>query len=430
MSRIGMLTLHLRRGYGVDLVVDSSARQLVRYGHEVTVYTTEAEPQYEHATYRIVRLATDAPFSRAFLDDCQRLLSTASIDAWIIHSPPFDRAPLHAPVPLLYWEHGTPPGSFFPAATGDLLDWTTWYRRHRVYDRPGVAVAAISKSILAGLPPRLGARVVYNGVDHYPLCPPEEARATRRRLAIPDDAFMVLMVGRFQLENDPQPYKGGDLALGMVERWHQREARIQPVVAGLISPGTADRFIRAGVLVVDRAPPELLPRLYAAADLYLSLSRWEGFNLPLGEAQYQGTCCAAFRCGPHPELVQHGAGGWLAETPEELAGFVEAAAAAPERSAAMGREAAQRMREFSWHRHGKALHGMLDALLAQSRTGRDISRRGSLPVMARMQYRTEMFAWYLLKRGPRGLLRLIAGRRRSAAVHQNAERRPDHDSQF
>ena len=45
---------------------------------------------------------------------------------------------------------------------------------------------------------------------------------------------------------------------------------------------------------------------YAAADIFLNTSKWEGFNLPLLEAQFQGVPVLAYNHGPHPEVCSQG----------------------------------------------------------------------------------------------------------------------------
>jgi len=49
-----------------------------------------------------------------------------------------------------------------------------------------------------------------------------------------------------------------------------------------------------------------LPYYYAACDLYVTASLWEGFNLPAAEAQACGKKVIAFNIGSHPEIVKNG----------------------------------------------------------------------------------------------------------------------------
>lgn len=49
-----------------------------------------------------------------------------------------------------------------------------------------------------------------------------------------------------------------------------------------------------------------LPYYYAACDVYVTASLWEGFNLPAAEAQACGKKVVAFNLGSHPEIVKNG----------------------------------------------------------------------------------------------------------------------------
>ena len=49
-----------------------------------------------------------------------------------------------------------------------------------------------------------------------------------------------------------------------------------------------------------------LPYYYAACDLYVTASLWEGFNLPAAEAQECGKKVVAFDVCSHPEIVKNG----------------------------------------------------------------------------------------------------------------------------
>ena len=49
-----------------------------------------------------------------------------------------------------------------------------------------------------------------------------------------------------------------------------------------------------------------LPYYYAACDLYVTASLWEGFNLTIAEAQACGKKVVAFDVCSHPEVVKNG----------------------------------------------------------------------------------------------------------------------------
>ncbi len=61
-----------------------------------------------------------------------------------------------------------------------------------------------------------------------------------------------------------------------------------------------------GVIFTGFVPDEDLPYYYAACDVYVTASLWEGFDLPATEAQACGKKVVAFDIGSHSEIVKNG----------------------------------------------------------------------------------------------------------------------------
>jgi len=61
-----------------------------------------------------------------------------------------------------------------------------------------------------------------------------------------------------------------------------------------------------GVIFYGVASDEELPYIFAASDLYVTASHWEGFDLPAAEAQIMGKPVVAYNIGSHPEVVEYG----------------------------------------------------------------------------------------------------------------------------
>ncbi len=60
------------------------------------------------------------------------------------------------------------------------------------------------------------------------------------------------------------------------------------------------------VIFTGFVPDEELPQYYAAADLYVTASLWEGFDIPAVEAQACGKKVVAFDIGSHKEVIKKG----------------------------------------------------------------------------------------------------------------------------
>src|SRR3954462_1789478 len=162
--------------------------------------------------------------------------------------------------------------------------------KHRVLGRRA-RVAAVSEAILrevveSGFP---SARASYipNGIDLARATTLHAGRtAVRRELGISDDAQMVLAFGWDPLR------KGVDLALDAFASLAAGGDR--RLVLTIVGPEGLEALFQgrfAGALPVwlrVLEPREHVADLYAAADIFLSASRAEGFPYALGEALAKG----------------------------------------------------------------------------------------------------------------------------------------------
>lgn len=186
-------------------------------------------------------------------------------------------------------------------------------------------VIIVNSSYLAGEFRRAGQRtpikVIHNGVDvsaitRLPVA--ESAASVRQELGLPADARIVLAVGTVA------PRKGYDNLV-------RAAAQVLPQV-----PGAA--FLIAGAEVLDHAPElralldslalgpafrllgprQDVPRLLAAADVFVHSARQETFGRVLIEAMGAGKSVVSTRCGGPEEIVLEGETGYLVPVDEPL----------------------------------------------------------------------------------------------------------------
>lgn len=323
--KVCILTERMKLGYGVDLAVDQQATRLAKLGFEVVVAVIHADLVQPPLAYELVVInrimRVDEFESEASM---KKILSRCKIDAdvWIIETPPFYAWGQYLDGPVIFIEHGAPPGYFFNRDLGRHIDAVAEMRLNEIYGNllPCDKIITISHSINEWLPAtaRSSSIVNYPGVDHLGRVPSDEARKLRYSLGVKDDECLILWVGRMQLENDEQPYKGFQELLGLVPLVQRQVARSKFLLVGRVSDGDKWKLQQQGVLVLPNQDWDGLARAYAAADLLANLSRWEGFNMPLMEAQFQGTPVVAYDLGPHPEVVRHNETGMLVKTPADF----------------------------------------------------------------------------------------------------------------
>jgi glycosyltransferase involved in cell wall biosynthesis len=93
-----------------------------------------------------------------------------------------------------------------------------------------------------------------------------------------------------------------------------------------------------------------MPALLGAADLFVTASKWEGFNLNLVEAQRAGAPAVAYRRGAHPEVVRDGETGLLVRSNRGFADAIRELVRDHGRRRQMGANAREWSATFTWQR--------------------------------------------------------------------------------
>ncbi|AVA25733.1 glycosyltransferase family 4 protein [Rhizobium sp. NXC24] len=410
--KIGFLTERLLLGYGVDLVVHEYASFLVKDGHSVTVFCQKLDSSVLRS-YKVIDLSQQeavtmtSSMSRniinfaAYFNDCD-------IDVWIVNTPPFyDAIPLlHSPVVAV--EYGTPPAHFFAPEIGRNLRASVAYRFKHVFPklRSEDKILCISRSIQRWLPDKSRAlsEVVYLGCDHYPKATTEEARQFREDLKFESDTVVVLWVGRVQVRTDEQPYKRFSEFLEIAERARLMQPKLRFVVVGRGGDEEATLLRERHIEPCLNLAANRMGAAFAGSDIFVSTSHWEGLNLPLLEAQYQGTPAIAYRHGPHTEVVRDNETGILVDDAEGLLKAILSLANDENERRRLASRAHAFAAGFSWERSAVELRAALMRALdraeqrgATKRPAIDLSGSGLGVFVLRDTYNRHGFV-FLLKR--------------------------------
>ena len=290
-----LLSFHHGVGSGVAVVLQQQAAHLRGRGWEVIIGGPVRPVEIDYPRCQRIDLWTAEAASIFAVDE--------AVDAVIAHTDPFFSMArfLGETPPLYFTDHGEPPPHLFADwREREALDW-----EKRSCAPMARRVFAISDTIKAGQF-RSDAVVIRNGNSHLASWSPawEERRgAVRARLGL-SNRFVVLNVCRF----------------GATDRLYKGVNRYAAVAADLpyLSPEFADQvhFILAGrggeadvaemrALGIDVhanvSDAELID-LYAAADLYMNFSQWEGYNLGIGQALAMGLDVIASDIAAHREF--------------------------------------------------------------------------------------------------------------------------------
>jgi len=197
-----------------------------------------------------------------------------------------------------------------------------------------------------------------------------DAAGTRARLGLATGERLLVSVGRLE-EN-----KGFHVlasALARVPPAGQGIARWRWALVGdgPYRPAVEDAIARAGigasVHLAGRVRDDELASFYAAADLFVHPTLYEGSSLVTLEAMAHRKAVVATRAGGLPDKVVPGETGWLVDpgSPDALAAALSAALAIDAPLTAYGRAGRALVeRAFDWPVVAASLHALYERLLA------------------------------------------------------------------
>ncbi|MCK4647961.1 glycosyltransferase family 4 protein [bacterium] len=366
-NRIGFITERMILGFGVDLVIHNVAKGLIKKGYQVTVYTSISDGTYNNEEYKL-RLIPTPTYSTAPLFELSALrwlkcLKKEKIDLFFIESFPFFPFLVFLNPPRIAVFHGTCSTLGFPLKKKLnfwYMDGSQKYLYYRFADRV-VAVSHYLKSILPqNIQKKTG--VIHNGADHYTAnLKSATIQNFRRSLGILKENILLLYVGRINPKE--QPYKGTAKLVEMYKKLRKKDQRIKLLLAGYGDAQDKAWLKREGVLAYLKVPVGKMGLLYSACDIYVTVSQWEGFDLPLLEAQYFGKPAVAYKIGAHPEVVANEKSGFLINSPDDFINSILTLARNKKLRNRMGRNALKQAARFSWTKTIEKYQHLLEEML-------------------------------------------------------------------
>ncbi len=201
--------------------------------------------------------------------------------------------------------------------------------------------------------PRGRVEIVAPGVEHA-FFAPGERHGARHALDLPEDAPVLLFVGRIQ------PLKAPDVAVEALARLGRSDALLL-IVGGASGQEGDDEVrhlhqliddlgVRDQVRFVPPQPHHILSTYYRAADVVVVPSRSESFGLVALEASACGIPVVASGVGGLLTLVDHGETGYLVpdRDPALFAHYLREIIDHPVHAAALGRRGAERAKRYTW----------------------------------------------------------------------------------
>lgn len=359
MAKIGFLTERMLLGFGVDLVIDRIAEGLAAKGHAVTVYASLTDGTYNNRSYAVRQIPTAAISVFPLYDRNARrwleMLNKEEIEVWVISTFPFFSLIPMLDSPAVAIDYGICSTEGFSREAKLNFAYMKWSQQKRYFPK-AARIITISRYIKSLLPQILQEKtqVIYIGADHYLRDwlmrgePATLVKEFRRENGVGENDVLLTYIGRLKPEG--QPYKGTNDLMGIFSEMSATNPSVKTMMVGYGDENDAQRIRGLGIRPFVKAPVELMPVIYAATDVYVTASRWEGFDLPLVEAAFFGKPGVALRIGAHPEVVDEGNSAFLADSIEGLKKAAELLASNDGLRRKMGDAGRAYSKRFLWER--------------------------------------------------------------------------------
>ncbi|MGQ4557297.1 glycosyltransferase [Halobellus sp. GM3] len=337
-EEIGILSPEFSEFDGIGRVAEYQARVLADNGYSVQVVTLNNEMEgLEDVSVREIDCPDQFHLNRIFrvaAPITPRIISIArelsKIDLLIAHQYPFTLVAgvarrMNSDVEYILYNHGEPTQSaiknHLSQNTVELVYNSLMIELGKIGGRSADRAISISEFARERLLTQinLDSVVIYNEIDER-FHTDNDPEIIYQKHSLKPETEILLFVGRID------PSKGLTLLIEAFDRLAEEQTDCKLLIVG--KPSYEDYFEKLqsmandSVIFTGFVPDEELPNYYAACDVYTTASLWEGYNLPMAEAQACGCPVVAFDIGPHSELLENG----KLVKPEDTQAFASAVA--------------------------------------------------------------------------------------------------------
>jgi len=310
--KIAILTPTFSYYSGIDRVVQQQAEEYASKGNKVTVIALEANIKPKNYKVEVLGLPKHPLMQRLyrlfFFMDLRKMnhyKNLKSYDVVISHFYPMNllasKARKKFNIRYVYFNHGVnlDGANLLQSVYMKLFSFFTNLTLNNVDE--AFSVSNYLKEDLKKVS-GLDSKVIYNKIGKR-FNKNVKGDKIIRRFNLKDKK-VLLYVGRMA------PHKGIHLLL---ESFRLIKNKIPNAVLLIAGKPTFDSYFKKLKSMADKdviftgcINDKDLPNYYAACDVYVTASLWEGFDLPAAEAQSCGKKVVAFNIGSHPEIVKNG----------------------------------------------------------------------------------------------------------------------------
>jgi len=352
--RILIFTCVLKQGYGVGLVIKKQVEGLVRKGiNDIFIATPDAEGIRNSGLpkNRSIIIGSDYESSKRAIHDVRP-------DIIIVHTPP-------------YWEHVARFKDFrtIKIAYDNGEPFPPFFIGNEVLERERInreKYSSIKKyhmhvsisEFIKRCSDIHNSTVIYYGGDHIEDSSMDTTFDLKSYMGVDNEDFVISSLSRIGVGESF--YKGFGLLIHVKDTVQKMMGtrRVHFVIMGRSIPknNPVEKSLKDnGFYVLENVTERMKMNVLKQSDVFFSPSLWEGFNLPLVEAQYVGVPSVCFSIGAHPEVsVYH-----FTNT-AEITHFVHSMLNDSAMRKKCGKKCASYVRSrFTWGKNINRLHSLL-----------------------------------------------------------------------
>lgn len=313
--KVAILTPTLWYSSGIDRVVEQQAQSLIKKGNKVAIFTLEAQIRIPGAEIVVLGMPKNLFWQRVyrlfFFLDFPKIFYTIkrlrAFETVYAHQYPTtiiaSLSRIFNQTKYIYYNYGIAPASLFPSIFEKIyLVLFAFLSRFSLVNVQ--QVISISWYLASEFKKETGkeSKVEYPQIDKVRFKSGVSGVFIRRRYKLKNSP-VILYVGRIS------PHKGLDLLLEIFAMIKNSMVDVQLLIVGKHTFSAYSYLLKevarriGSVTFCGEISDKELSSFYAAANLYATCTLWEGFDLPVVEAQAMGKPVVAFDIGPHKEIA-------------------------------------------------------------------------------------------------------------------------------
>ena len=315
--KIAILTPTFYHYSGIDRVVENQAELYAKKGSNVTVFALDSNMNGKKFNVEVLGMPKSLFLQRIyrlfFFLDLLKIRKYArklrNYDMVISHFYPMNLiaslAKKKYDVKYVYHNHGVGYDRLF-SNLAERVYMKIFGYLNKISLKNADEAVSVSKFLQSELLKETGikSKVQYNKIDSRKFNRNVDRKIIRKKFRIKKNEKLLLFVGRIS------PHKNVHSLLKIFDIVSGKSANVKLLIVGKptfpLYYNELKKAANKNVIFVEDVEDEELPFYYGACDLYVTASLWEGFNLPIVEAQACGRKVVAFDVCSHPEVVKNG----------------------------------------------------------------------------------------------------------------------------